>query len=104
MKFFVPRAKTPEKAEQIYEATKKFAEHTLGWEISERRIFRIEYWHNGKEHVAEVGAITNVNGEEVMVILKSNAFLVCTPNRGVLRGEPILVGTDEVRLVEDFDE
>ena len=103
MKFFVPRARTPERAEEIYAAIKMFAAQTLGWKISGRRIYSIEYFHNGKDGLAEVGAITNVNGEEVMAILESNAFLVCTLNRGVRRGEPILVGIDEVSEVEEFD-
>ena len=39
MRFFVPRVKDEADAEMVWEATKKFAEEMLGWEISERRIF-----------------------------------------------------------------
>jgi hypothetical protein len=38
-----------------------------------------------------------------LVILESNAYLVCTENRGVMRGEPILVGHEEAVTVVDFD-
>jgi hypothetical protein len=41
--------------------------------------------------------------EYVVAILKSNAYRVCTHNRGVVRGEPILVGLNEVRRIEHFD-
>jgi hypothetical protein len=102
MKFFVPTTTTPESAEQLYEAIKAFAKDTLQWQISDRKIFRIAYVHDGKAEQAEVGKRSNVNHEEVLAILESNAFLVCTPNRGGLRGGPILVGTGEVRGIEDF--
>ena len=65
---------------------------------------RLDYRHDGKSMVAEVGKSDPFIGEEpIMVILESNAFLVCTPNRGVLRGMPILVGTEEIIKVTDFD-
>jgi len=38
----------------------------------------------------------------VLAILESNAYLICTPNRGGLRGESILVGKDEVSFIADF--
>jgi hypothetical protein len=102
MQFFVPTTTTPEDAARLYEAIKAFAKDTLQWPISDRKIFRIEYVHGGKTEQAEVGKRSDVNQEEVLAILESNAFLVCTPNRGVLRGDPILVGTGEVRVIEDF--
>jgi len=39
----------------------------------------------------------------LIAILESNTFLLCTPNRGVLRGEPIMVGKREVDYITDFD-
>ena len=103
MKSFLPYAQSPEIVEQTYEAIQRFAKENLGREISDRRIFRIEYSHNGKDHKAGVGTPTDITGEEVIVTLESNAFLLCTPNRGVLRGESILVGTNEVKFIGDFD-
>lgn len=104
MEFFVPEAESPERAVEAWEATRKFAQDTLGWEVGDRRIFRLDYRHGGKSMVAEVGKPDPFIGEEpIMAILESNAFLVCTPNRGVLRGMPILVGIEEILKVTDFD-
>jgi hypothetical protein len=103
MKFFVPATNTPQSAEDIWEGTVKFAKQNLGWNIADRRIFRIEYSHEGKSYIAEVGQSSQVNRELVLVILESNAYLICTGNRGVLRGEPILVGKGEVRSVTEFE-
>ena len=98
-KFFIPHAETPEQAEETYKAIKYFVQY----DISERRIFRIEYIHNGIKHEAEVGAISTANGEEVIAILESFVYLVCTPNRGVIRGIPIHVGIHDTTLIEDFE-
>jgi len=103
MKFFIPHATTDDLTQQTYNAIKLFAKQTLGWNVSERRIFRIEYRHGGTYHTAEVGKINDTNGEEVIAILESNAYLVCTPTRGVIRGMPILVGAEEIRTIEDFE-
>ena len=100
-KFFLPGTHSPEDAEEIWQATKKSCGEQTGWQVTDRRIFRIEYTHNGKDYVAEVGQIAPEQGETVLVILESNAFLVCTTNRGVLRGKPMPTGN--VRNVIDFD-
>ena len=102
MKFFVPHATSDETAEATWAATKKFAEETLGWNVSDRRIFSIRYRHDGQEYHSQVGREDPTEGE-VLIILESNAYLVCTPNRGVLRGMPILVGKNEAIVVTDFE-
>lgn len=104
MKFFIPDTDDEEKAEKVYQSIVSFAQQTMGWNIGNRRIFRIAYRHGGKSHVAEVGRINDTNGEEVIAILESNAYLVCTPSRGVIRGMPILVGQEEAFNVTDFDD
>jgi hypothetical protein len=40
----------------------------------------------------------------VIAILETNAmaYLICTPNRGVLRGMPYFVRKDEVLSIVDF--
>ena len=103
MKFFVPKTKDEVEAQQIWEATKKFAEETMGWKVSDRRIFSIAYRHDGKDSYVEVGKPDPDIQEPVLVILESNAYLVCTPNRGVLRGMPLLVGKEEAREIRDFE-
>lgn len=102
MKFFVPAQPDEAKAEELYEAIKKFAKETMGWEITGRRIFRLTFNDRGKACQAEVGKQHPITGETV-TILESNAYLVCTPNRGVLRDMPILVGNHEASSAEDFE-
>jgi hypothetical protein len=104
MKFFVPAAKDAKQTEEVWGATKKFAEQNLGWEISDRRVLSIEYVHDGQNLWAEVGHQDPRTKEPVIVILESGTYLVCTPNRGVLRGMPMLVGHNEVRRVVYFDD
>jgi len=103
MQFFVPHAQTQEIAEDVYEATKACARDTLGWDVADRRIFIIASIHERRASSAEVGKVTDVNHEEVLVILASTTLLVCTPSRGVLKGQPMLVGRHEVTWIEDFD-
>jgi hypothetical protein len=99
--FFVPGADDPELAEQVWHSTRSFAEEQTGWEVSDRRIFRVEYRHNEQDLESQVGQPEPVTGELCVAIFESNSFLVCTENRGVARGFPILIGTPE-RIV-DFD-
>ncbi len=103
MEFFIPKEDNPELAEKLYQSVKLFAKDTLRWVITDRRIFSIEYTHAGKYHKAVVGLINDTNNEEIVAILESNAYLICTPNRGVLRSMPILVGQEEIRHIEDFE-
>jgi hypothetical protein len=53
--FFVPYVDDAEKAEAVWQAVKKFAEDQLNWEVSDERIRKVEYVHEGKEWTAEVG-------------------------------------------------
>jgi hypothetical protein len=103
MKFFVPNYTDDAKAKAAFEATRKFAGETLGWQISERGVFRLKFRAEGGTVTAQVGQDDPTTGEPVFAILESNAYLVCTHNRGVARGEPVLVGRDEVTEVEYFD-
>ena len=102
VKFFIPFAKDQAVAEEIYEATKKFATDTA-FKPTARRIFRIEYNDHGKSTYAEVGQANPIEGELVMAILEGTTFMVCTPNRGVMRGMPYLIGTDEITHIVDFE-
>lgn len=103
MRFFIPGVSSSDEAERLYEATRKFAESTMGRPIAQRRILRIRYKHDGKDFEAEVGQPCPRIGETVMAILESDPYLVCTMNRGVARGMPVLVGQNEVRHIDEFD-
>lgn len=108
MKFYIPHASSDEQAATVYQAIKSFAKDMTGWDASDRHIRRIEYVHEGKRYTAEVGELEPRTHEEVIAILetapkKGLPYLVCTPNRGVVRGEPMLVGDNEIRDIEDFE-
>jgi hypothetical protein len=75
MKFCIPETTDAEQAERVWQATKKFAEQTLGWQVTDRRIFRLTYIHGADSYQA--GRPSGV--QPVLVILESNAYLVCTP-------------------------
>jgi hypothetical protein len=87
----------------VWNATRQFARDTMDREIGDRRIYRLRYVHNGQELTAEVGKPEPLTGEPIIVILDSDPYLICTPNRGVARGTPILAGRGAVREVVDFD-
>ena len=104
MKFFIPAAKDKETESSVYEGIKKHAKDIVGWDIEERRIYRIKYEHGGKRYVATVGETDERVREPVIAILESTGtFLVCTPNQGVVRDMPVLVGKQEIIKVTDFD-
>lgn len=97
MKFFIPGADDDQQAENVYSSIKQAACEATGWSIKEKRIFNIEYYHNGKKYYAEVGKEDSLIGELVVAIIESNTYLICTVNRGVLKGVPIMVGkTDTI--------
>lgn len=103
--FFIPAADTSEQAEEVLTAIKKFATENLSREIGSRRVYRLSYNHNGQTVDAVVGEADPLSGEPVIAILDAgDMYLVTTANRGVARGEPILVGKGSVLYVEDFDD
>ena len=101
MDFFIPDTDRSD-WERYYDAIRSFAKTTLGWDVSSRRIYRITYRHSGKTYTAEVGQLADVVNEKIFAILESNAYLVCTPNRGVFRDMPVLVGQNEIIDIVDF--
>lgn len=101
MDFFIPEVDKVDWG-RYYDAIRSFAKTTLGWNVSSRKIYRINYRHDGQTYVAEVGQLADRVNEKIFAILESNAYLVCTPNRGVFRGTPILVGQNEIIDIIDF--
>ena len=101
--FFIPAARTTKEQAEVYEAICKFVAQNTGWDISDRKIFSIRYRHEGVEAIAQVGE-GDIDGEIVLAILDSITYLVCTPNRGGIRGAPIMVGKDEVSDVTCVDD
>jgi hypothetical protein len=103
MRFFIPNSEDLDEQNKIYKAIRDFAKTTVGCNITNRRIYKITYRHNGKYHEAEVGKTCDTNNEPIIAILESNAYLVCTPSRGVISGMPIFVGNQEAWDVVDFE-
>jgi len=120
--FFIPFVDDPAQAEELWQGTKSFMEEQHGWNaVTDNRIFRLDYTHNSKEMEAEVGQSHAYGhpftwdyvpdyddpkaGEYVVAILENagGPFLVCTNNRGFMRGEPILVGAGDLTRVVYFD-
>ena len=109
MKFFIPYAENDSQTKNVYEtivnSTKKIFECEIDVNI---KIQEIEYKHDGNIYLAEVGKLEKrnnmPNGELVFVILKSVAYLVCTTNRGIMSGDPILIGMNDVIKIKYFDE
>jgi len=107
MKFFVPAAKDATQAEEVYEGICKFNSEQMWATISPRRIYRVTGVHDGKPFTATVGEQFERLRELVVAILldtSRDVYLICTPNRGVIRGEPYLSGAHEIRDSEDFEE
>lgn len=102
MKFFVPEAKTEKEAQEVIQGIRKFVKE-LGWATNEKKFYSISYTHDGKQYLAEVGKPHPLTKELVVAILESNTFLICTPNRSVIRGDPILVGKNDTFSVKEFE-
>jgi hypothetical protein len=102
VKFFIPGAGSVGRAEWILAAIKKSAEENTGCVISESRIFRLEYTHEGRDYIAEVGEPEPLTGETTLAILDGDPYLVCTRDRGAERGLPVSVGWEEATKVTFF--
>ena len=105
MKFFLPAARTEEIAEQTYAGIAKFISAKLP--NDDKRIHSIKYTHNGINMTATVGKDCDSYYREskslVIAIFKSTPYKVCLAERGVLGGEPILVGNDTISEEVFFD-
>jgi hypothetical protein len=99
--------------EEVRENIRKYLEETTGWAVSNRRIKALVVYPRPSRHkiygvTIEIGKyldnrMSDTPNEEVMAIFESNAFLVCTQNRGVLRGMPYLYGKEEVQNVKEIE-
>jgi len=105
MRFFLPPSNDPEQAERAYDGIRRFAQENMGWEVLDRRIYELTFRDRSGVLTARVGEVFDLRGERglVVAILESNTYLICTPERGVIRGIPIMVGANEVESVTDFE-
>lgn len=102
MKFFIPAADTDSKRDNAYNAIVLFAQMN-GWKVSPKRFYKIRSTQNGKEFTETFGERTIANGETVIAILDADpVYLVCSANRGVVLGEPMLVGHNSTLEIVEF--
>ena len=86
MKFFIPEAISEKNAEDIYNSICVFNRV----KVSGKRIYKM-VWRDRKTkkvETAEIGKQAPIlyGGEIIIAILQWNdAYLICTPNRGVIR-------------------
>lgn len=100
--FFIPFADSEETAQHVYAAIRETMTK-VAFQPSDRRVYRVAYRHNGRDLVATVGE-RDIDGETVIAILEAfnpgPIYMICTRDRGVVRGDPILAG--EAVMVVDF--
>lgn len=110
--FFVPIAEEMDETdEELLEAITMFLEDQSFGPFSEDRIESIEYMDpesrfDFDEVEANVGDMLRTTGERVEAILYDedrDEYLICTPNRGVTEGLPVVVDEDKVEEVFYFD-
>ena len=103
MKFFIPHAENDAQAERVLDSICKF----VGSTVPARRVHMLHFKHNGKEFTVEVGKPAPTyyqEGEPVVIaIIPGDPYKICLPTRGVVSGEPILVGHNSVIEVWHFD-
>ena len=96
--FFIPAAEDGDQAEKVYQATRQ---HVNGLDSSPR-IRALTWHHDGQMRSAEVGspmpAYYAPGGEPVVAIFDGGPFyLVCSFNRGVAHGGPVMAGKDQAQ-------
>ncbi|MBN1186821.1 MAG: hypothetical protein JXB49_31375 [Bacteroidales bacterium] len=105
MKFFLPYIPDSKQAEVTYIEIKTRVSEQMHANITTRRIFSIDYERDQKKYHIEIGQIIKDVKEIAFTIFEcANMYYVCTSNRGVVRGMPLIIDNYEIRLVTDFEE
>ncbi len=95
--------------DEMQEGIRKFVEETMGRTLGKKKIkaFYVRTRKAGNIKI-EIGKYldrreSDTSNEEVIAIFESDAFFVCTPNRGAFRGHPYIFGTEEVLQIEELE-
>jgi hypothetical protein len=91
--------------ERIYQGIAKFVQQASPTPITNKRVWSIDCELDGKHQTLRV-TDSSILGEDVICIFeteRNGPFLICTDNRGVTRGMPIMIGKDKVHAVYCFD-
>ncbi len=106
MKFFVPFAENKEQEANFYESIIEFVGRTMAVsKFDERKVRSLEFKKGHKNIKAEVGKYIELNSEIVIAILYDHCrktYHICTPSRGVVRGESMIIQESTVIKVDDF--
>jgi hypothetical protein len=106
-KFFIPNVPDPMEAEKLYSDISARVSKGQGQPIEARRIFALAFVHDSRSYHAEVGKHLDFPQAEGIVVAilegRHGVFYVCTPDRGGLQGNPILVGEKAKRSIRYFD-
>jgi hypothetical protein len=101
--FFIPGAPDEEAAEIIYAGA---AKNLHGEAVPAARIQRLDYTHEGRTLLAEVGQQEPRGEGTVMAVYGPSAlrnlYYVVTLSRGMYGEDPIMVGSNEVSRVYEF--
>jgi hypothetical protein len=103
MKFFVPATKDAKEAENVYGILQKKIRQAK-YNPTDVRVYSITFEDNGQELTETVGQSSPIAHENVAAIFETeDVYLICTTNRGILRGLPIAAGKWAITQVETFD-
>jgi len=102
VRFFIPGT-DPDITEDFYRYIVRYVQEMTDLVVEPPRIFSITYMHEGQQFLARVGEPDPRTSQLVMAILRSDAYLICTPYYGVRRGEPISIARSQVREVVYFE-
>ncbi len=103
MKFFVPHVAEGEEM-LVYNTIRAAVSEGIS-KLDHRKVFRVDFHHNGRHMHAQVGEVCPICEEPVYAILhqpKEGLYLVCTTSRGAQIGSPIVVHEKDVISYEDF--
>jgi hypothetical protein len=111
MEFFVPTVDgegrmEPDEAEAAWQACRKGAEGEMSQEALRRRVYRVQYRHNGKSMTAVVGEREQYYERELVmaIIAFPHLYKICTTIRGYLKvGDTPMVGMHDAGYAEEFD-
>ncbi|WP_234733190.1 hypothetical protein [Tellurirhabdus bombi] len=103
MKFFVPATKDNKEAENVYSILQKKIRQA-NYKPTDARVYSITFEDNGQELTETVGKSSPIAHENVVAIFETeDIYLICTTNRGILRGLPIAAGKWAITRAELFD-
>jgi hypothetical protein len=110
MKFFVPGVEDHEAAEGMYQAIRKVLATSMGKDVklSDRRVCSVSCNHGGRRIELKVGQLVPYDGGKEMVHAiffeaEKRMYMICTPNRGFVRGKPYLVAQENPENGSDFE-